>query len=88
MYGDYLGKIADNEKTIDFLKSEAERLIAETKTLELEKEVLMSVKIKSQDLHGIYHLIQTTSSSWKFTKIKHLLLRVTPSRWFSGSPDN
>ena len=33
VYGDYLGKIADNEKTIDFLKSEAERLIAETKTL-------------------------------------------------------
>ena len=76
VYGDYLGKIADNEKTIDFLKSEAERLIAETKTLQLEKEVLMSVKIKSQDLHGRYNLSQMTSSSWKYMKINYNIIKV------------
>ena len=52
VYGDYLGKISDNEKTIDQLKNETEDLIQESKQLEVEREDLQSIKIKSQDLHG------------------------------------
>lgn len=52
VYGELLGKISDNERDINDLKAEGERLIVESKALEAEREVLQSIKIKSQDLHG------------------------------------
>lgn len=57
VYGELLGKIADNEKTIELHKNETEELIQELKILEMEREVLQSIKIKSQDLHGSSLLI-------------------------------
>jgi|JI9StandDraft_1071089.scaffolds.fasta_scaffold834233_2 hypothetical protein len=54
VYGELLGKIADNERTINNLKAEGERLFHESKSLEDEKEVLQSIKIKEQDLHGTF----------------------------------
>lgn len=54
VYGELLGKIADNEKTIEHLKNQTEDLIQESKNLEMDREVLQSIKIKSQDLHGKY----------------------------------
>lgn len=51
VYGELLGKIADNEKTIERLKTETETLNQESKAQEMELEVLNSVRIKSQDLH-------------------------------------
>lgn len=51
VYGELLGKIADNEKTIEHLKNQTEDLIQESKNLEMDREVLQSIKIKSQDLH-------------------------------------
>ena len=52
VYGELLSKIADNEKVIENLKNETEQLNQESKQLEMEKEVLTSVKVKGQDLHG------------------------------------
>ena len=62
-YGGLLSKIADNEKAIENLKSESDELIEESKHLEMEREVLQSIKIKSQDLHGKIVLIQIHSSN-------------------------
>lgn len=51
-----MGKIADNERIINDLKAEGEKLVGESKALEAEREVLQSIKIKSQDLHGTFDL--------------------------------
>ena len=51
VYGELLSKIADNEKTIQQLKSQTDQLVQEMKQLQIEKQVLQSIKIKSQDLH-------------------------------------
>jgi cell division protein FtsB len=52
VYGELLSKIADNEKVIEQLKNQTEELNQESKQLEMDREMLQSVKIKTQDLHG------------------------------------
>ena len=53
-YGELLGKIAENEKKIENLKMETEILIKEEKELELDKETIDNMKIKSVELHGTF----------------------------------
>lgn len=49
-YGELLGKIAENERTIAELKSESEDLAKERRKLEAEQDVLSSNKLELKDL--------------------------------------
>lgn len=84
VYGELLGKIADNEKTIERLKTETETLNQESKAQEMELEVLNSVRIKSQDLHGSPPLTQTTSRRWSRSTRSPRLPSDCRTAWRSG----
>lgn len=88
VYGELLSKIADNEKSIEQLKNETEALIQESKQLEMDKEVLQSVKIKTQDLHGNNALMQTTSKICKPLTTGPSRQKHIRTKWDCGSQDN
>ena len=50
VYGDLLGRITANEQRIVELKDETERLFEEAKELEVQRENIQNIKVKSVDL--------------------------------------
>ena len=50
VYGDLLGRITQNEQKIQELKEEQEQLIKEQRELEMEKDTIQNIKIKTTDI--------------------------------------
>ena len=50
VYGDLLGRITQNEQKIQELKEEQEQLIKEQRELEMEKDTIQNIKIKTTDV--------------------------------------